>query len=64
MLLHSDLMLDLARDRRRELISEAERTRVLSRARRARRARKSRAARGQPTGTLTPCAPSAVVPAR
>lgn len=64
MMIHPDLMLDLAHDRHRELVAEADRGRLLSIARRARAARASRAARGQPAGTLTPCGPSGVVPAR
>jgi hypothetical protein len=64
MLMNADLMLTLANDRQRELIAEADRSRILTRARAARRARKAPAVRGQPTGTLTSCEPSAVVPAR
>ena len=64
MMIHQELLLDLAKDRQRELIAEADRARVLSIARRARRARKARAARGQPAGTLASCEPSAVVPAQ
>ena len=64
MLNHPDLMLNLANDRRRELIAEADRARLLATARVARRARKARAARGQPAGTLTVCEPSGMVPAR
>jgi hypothetical protein len=67
MLMHPDLMLTLANDRRRELIAEADRERLLTiagMARRARRARKAPAVRGQPTGTLASCEPSAAVPAR
>lgn len=67
MLMHPDLMLVLANDRRRELIAEADRGRVLAAARTARkgrRARKTSAVRGQPTGILASCEPSAAVPAR
>jgi len=67
MLIHSDLMLTLANERHRELIAEADRGRLLAGAREARRARKARkvsAVRGQPTGTLASCDPSAAVPAR
>jgi hypothetical protein len=48
MLVHSDLMLTLVNDRRRELIAEADRRSVLISAREARRARKAPAARGRP----------------
>jgi hypothetical protein len=64
MLMNADLMLTLANDRQRELIAEADRSRILTRARAARRARKALAVRGQPTGTLASCEPSAAVPAR
>lgn len=64
MLMHHDLLLTLANDRHRELIAEADRGRLLASARLARRARKASAARGQPTGTLASCEPSAAVPAR
>ncbi|GAA3918672.1 hypothetical protein [Actinoplanes auranticolor] len=67
MMMHPDLLLALANDRHRELIAEADRERLLTsarRARRARRARKTSAVRGQPTGTLASCEPSAAVPAR
>ena len=64
MLMHPDLMLILANDRHRELIAEADRERLLTIARVARRARKAPAVRGQPTGTLASCEPSAAVPAR
>jgi len=70
MFLHPDLMLALANERHRELIAEADRGRLLAsarltrRARRAGRAGKASAVRGQPTGTLASCEPSAVVPAR
>nr|WP_296068013.1 hypothetical protein [uncultured Actinoplanes sp.] len=62
--MNADLMLTLANDRRRELIAEADRERILMKARAARRARKVPAVRGQPTGTLASCEPSAAVPAR
>ena len=64
MLMHPDLMLAIANDHRRELIAERDRRHLLSSARAARRARKALAVRGQPTGTLTSCEPSAAVPAR
>jgi hypothetical protein len=64
MMMHSDLMLAQADYRQHELIAEAERSRLLTTARRARRARKAPGVRGQPTGTLAACEPSAVVPAR
>jgi hypothetical protein len=64
MLMHPDLLLVLANDRHRELIAEADRERLLTIARKARRARKAPAVRGQPTGTLASCEPSAAVPAR
>ena len=64
MFTHPDLMLDLVKDRHRELVQEADRGRLLAIARSARRSRKSRAARGHPTGTLASCGPSGVVPAR
>ena len=64
MLMHPDLLLTLANDRHRELIAEADRERLLTLARGARRARKAPAVRGQPTGTLASCEPSAAVPAR
>jgi len=64
MLMHSDLLLAQAIDHQRALIEEADRDRLLTIARRARRARKAPIVRGQPTGTLASCEPSAVVPAR
>jgi hypothetical protein len=64
MLMHPDLLLALANDRQRELIAEADRERLLTLAFRARRGKKSPAVRGQPTGTLASCEPSAAVPAR
>jgi hypothetical protein len=67
MMMHPDLMLALANGRHRELIAEADRGRLLTSARltrRARRASKAPAVRGQPTGTLASCDPSAAVPAR
>jgi hypothetical protein len=64
MLMHPDLMLALVHDRHRELIAEADRSRLLTSARRARRARKAPVVRGHPTGTLASCEPSAAVPAR
>jgi hypothetical protein len=64
MLMHPDLLLTLANDRRRELIAEADRERLLISARGARRGKKAPAVRGRPTGTLASCEPSAAVPAR
>ena len=66
MMMHPDVLLVLANDRRRELIAEADKGRLLTLARRARRARagKAPAVRGQPTGTLASCEPSAAAPAR
>jgi hypothetical protein len=64
MLMHPDLMLALVNDRHRELIAEADRGRLLASARVTRRARKTSTVRGQPTGTLASCEPSAAVPAR
>jgi hypothetical protein len=67
MLMHPDLLLTLANDRHRELIARADRERLLTSARvarGARRARKAPVVRGQPTGTLASCEPSAAVPAR
>ncbi|GGM55970.1 hypothetical protein GCM10011608_46010 [Micromonospora sonchi] len=61
MLVLPDTMLALANDRRRELLAEADRERLLTS---ARRARKALAVRGQPGGTLAPCEPSAAVPAQ
>jgi hypothetical protein len=64
MLMHPDLLLDLAYDRRRELVAEADRERLLTIARMVRRTRKAPGGRGQPAGTLRPCEPSVAVPAR
>lgn len=64
MLMHPDLLLAQAKERRRELIAEADRERLLTIAFRARRGKKVPAVRGQPTGTLASCEPSAAVPAR
>jgi hypothetical protein len=63
MLIHPDAMLALAHERRRELIAEFDKRRLLARAREARRSRKTGAVRGQPAGTLASCEPSAAVPA-
>jgi hypothetical protein len=63
MLMHPDLMMALADDHRRELIAEADRSRLLAAAR-DRRARKTPAARPPRTGVLNPRHPSAAVPAR
>jgi len=64
MWMHPDVMLNLANDRHRDLIADADQERLLTIARTARRARKAAAARGRPTGTLASCEPSAAVPAR
>ncbi|GIE91036.1 hypothetical protein [Actinoplanes regularis] len=64
MMMHSDLMLALANDRRRELITEAERAHVLASALRGRRPKKDFAVRGQRAGSLASPKPGAVVPAR
>jgi len=67
MMMHPDLMLALANDRHRELIAESDRRHLLTSARVARAARSTRkgvVVRGQPTGTLASCEPSAAVPAR
>jgi hypothetical protein len=67
MLIHPELLLVLENDHHRELIAEADKGRLLISARltrQARRAAKATAVRGQPTGTLASCEPSAVVPAR
>jgi hypothetical protein len=64
MMMHPALMDVLAGQREHDIVTEAEKKRVLSAAREARRTRKARAVRGQPTGTLSSCEPSAVVPAR
>ncbi|MQA86781.1 MAG: hypothetical protein GEV03_19660 [Streptosporangiales bacterium] len=62
------LVLDVALDRQRELIAEADRARLLSAARRSRRAGRrwvrayakvNPATRGHPDGSLTPCGPRA-----
>ncbi|TDC36441.1 hypothetical protein [Micromonospora sp. KC213] len=58
------MLLALANDRRRELIAEADRERLLTSARRARRHHDALAVRRQPNGTLTSCEPSAAVPAQ
>jgi hypothetical protein len=64
MLMHPDVMLVLANDHHRQMIAEADKSRLLTMARRARRARKAPGVRGRPTGTLASCEPSAAVPAR
>jgi len=68
MLMHPDMLLVLANDRHREVIAEADRRRLLTSARLTRHARraarKASAVRGQPTGILASCEPSAAVPAR
>jgi len=65
--MHPVMLMMLANQRQRELADEADRHRVLNGAREARKARKgrkARAVRGQPTGSLASCDPSAAVPAR
>ncbi|MFG1604953.1 hypothetical protein [Actinoplanes sp. NPDC049265] len=67
MMTHPDLMLTLAGDRHRDLVDEADRWRLLARARDARRARRPgrvTTAQRRPTGNLASCEPSAAVPAR
>jgi hypothetical protein len=64
MMMHPDLTRALANDRRRELLAEADRERLLASARAARKARKAPAVRGRLPGTLAACEPSAVAPAR
>lgn len=64
MLMNSEMLLELAKDRQGELIAEAHRNHLLTSARRARHARKTSAARRQRTGTLASCEPSAAVPPR
>jgi hypothetical protein len=59
-----ELLLDLAHDRRRQLIAEADQARLLASARTARRARKAAAVSPRPAGRLAACEPSAAVPAR
>jgi hypothetical protein len=77
-MMYPDLLLIVANDRRRELIADADRRRLLSLAREARRERTDAAkaarvsqshgrhlvARGQPAGTLAACGPHAAAPAR
>ncbi|HEY0530825.1 MAG TPA: hypothetical protein VGD29_04425 [Actinoplanes sp.] len=68
--MHPVMLMMLANQRQRELVDEADRHRLLTSAlearkgRRARKGRKACAVRGQPTGNVAPCDPSAVVPAR
>ena len=67
MLMHPSTLLVLANDRNREYLADADRGRLLAGARlsrAARRARKATVVRGQPTGTLASCEPSAAAPAR
>jgi hypothetical protein len=73
MWMYPDFLLVVAEDRRRDLIAEADRRRLLSAARRARREQTEAAnrnhgkltiARGQPAGTLAACGPHAAAPAR
>jgi hypothetical protein len=68
--MHPVMLMMLANQRQRDLADEADRHRVLNgarearKARKARKGRKARAVRGQPTGSLASCDPSAAVPAR
>lgn len=65
--LHPELMLSYFHARERELIAEADRTRLLAAARqriRAGTARSRPAARGWPAGTLITCEPHEAAPAR
>jgi hypothetical protein len=64
MMMHPVMLMMLANQRQRDIVSEAARRRLLTSAREARQARKARAVRGQPAGKLTSCEPSAAVPAR
>jgi hypothetical protein len=64
MMMHPVMMMMLANQRQRDLVDEADRHRLLTSARDARKGRKARAVRGQPTGNLASCEPSAAVPAR
>jgi hypothetical protein len=72
MLTHPDLMMAEMNYRQRQLIAEADRSRLLAAARRARRHAGSRspdsgnraAARGRPDGTLAACEPRVAAPAR
>ncbi|GAA4605150.1 hypothetical protein BJY16_005271 [Actinoplanes octamycinicus] len=62
MMMHPDMMLTLAHDRRDALIAAADRERLLRRL--VRRVGKASAVRGQPTSTLASCERSAAVPAQ
>jgi hypothetical protein len=67
MMMHPLVMLTMVNDHHRELIDESDRRYLLTSAREARRARRSKktaGVRGQPTGNLASCEPSAAVPAR
>ena len=78
MITHPDLMYQLATERQRELIAEADPFRQLREARLARKARRERARARQPgvrigagrpvlsesAGTLPTCGPSVAAPAR
>jgi hypothetical protein len=67
MMMHPDLLMTMVNDRHRELVAESDRWHLLNSARAARGARRPRKAavvRGQPTGNLASCEPSAAVPAR
>ena len=72
MFLHPESILFLAHERERELIADADRSRLRAAARRARRARRESVGRGgrhaadraAPAGTLAPCGPSAAAPAQ
>ena len=75
MMLHPETMLELARDRQRDLMADVERYRLFAAARRSRRARTATervgtagrdatVPRARPVGNLDPCGPRAAVPAR
>jgi hypothetical protein len=65
--MHPVMLMMLANQHQRDLVTAGEKARLLAAAREARqsrKARKGRAVRGRPAGTLTSCEPSAAVPAR
>ncbi|WIM99785.1 hypothetical protein ACTOB_003449 [Actinoplanes oblitus] len=67
MMMHSDILLTVANERRDQLIAEADRERLARVARLSRLARRvvnASAVRGQPTSTLASCERSAAVPAQ
>jgi hypothetical protein len=68
---HPDLVWAQMKQHHRDLIAEADTSRLLAAARRARRARSARGhaghkpvARGAPAGNLAPCEPPVAAPAR